>query len=168
MTFGKCPFHRMEIGSGNWTGIRNCCPMHLISQMKDWLSGITDWAELSLTGHALPAHGTSDLGSYQKCPLTERKGLFYCHVSRTWDHVLESEKGEIKKKKKIKKGKKKRTCQKILYYHGFWANCTTRICRKQTALPDSCENFTLIRQPTSALITTSRATPRNIFSKSAS
>lgn len=72
--------------------------------------------------------------------------------------------------KKIKRKVKKRkvTCQKILYYHGTWANCTRRLCCKQTALPDSCENFTLNRQPTSALITTSSATSRKICSKSAS
>lgn len=68
------------------------------------------------------------------------------------------------------KGKQKRkiTCQKIFYYHRSWANCTRRICSKQIPLPDSCENFTLNRQPTSALITTSSATPRKICSKSAS
>lgn len=107
MTFGKCPFHRMEIGNGNWTGIRNCSPMHLISQMKDWLSGITDWAELSLTGHALPAHGTSDLGSYQKCPLSERKGLFLLSCKQDLRSCAGVREGWNNKKNKLKKERKK-------------------------------------------------------------
>lgn len=168
MTYGKCPFHGMEIGNGNWTGIRNCFPMHLISQMTACLSGITDWAELSLTKHDVPALG--DLGKNQKYPLPKRKALFYCHGGRAWNLVLESEKGEIEiifKKLKGKKKKKNNLSKEILYYHRTWANCTRRLC-KQTALPDSCENFTLNRQPTSALITSSSATPGKICSKSAS
>lgn len=112
MTYGKCPFHGMEIGNGNWTGIRNCFPMHLISQMTACLSGITDWAELSLTKHDVPALG--DLGKSQKYPLPKRKALFYCHGGRAWNHVLESEKGEIEIIFKKLKGKKRRkiTCQK--------------------------------------------------------
>lgn len=112
-----------------------------------------------------------DLGRSQKRSLPERKALFYCHGGRTWNHVLESGKGEIKiiLFKKLKgKEKRKITCQKILYYHGTQANCTRSLCSKQTALPDSCENFTLNWQPTSALITTSSAIPRKICSKSAS
>lgn len=52
----------MEIGNGNWTGIRNCFPMHLISQMTACLSGITDWAELSLTKHDVPALREQKIG----------------------------------------------------------------------------------------------------------
>lgn len=55
---------------------------------------------------------TGDLGSSQKFPLSKRKGLFYCHVGRTWDHVLESEKGEIKKKFKKERKKTKKNLSK--------------------------------------------------------
>lgn len=73
--------------------------MQLISQMRDCLSGVTDWAELPLTRHALSAHGRAgDVGSSQKCPLSGRKALFYCYVG-------ESEKSEIKKIKQRKKEK---------------------------------------------------------------
>lgn len=56
----------MEVGNGNWTGIRNCSPMHLVNQIKDRISGISDQAEPFLT------HERADLGSNQKWPLSEK------------------------------------------------------------------------------------------------
>lgn len=50
-----------------------------------------------------------DLRRSQKYPLPEWKTLFYCHGGRTWNHVTESGKGEIKiifKKLEAKEKKK--------------------------------------------------------------
>ena len=135
----------MEIVNENWTGIRNCSPMHLISQMKDRLSSITDWAVVPNQACSPCPSESRRFRELSEMPSgrNNRPILLSCRQGlRSRAGVRE---GWNKKKKKKRKKKRKRTCQKILYNHGFQANCTTRISRKQTALPDSCENFILIR-----------------------
>lgn len=48
--------------------------MHLISQMTACLSGITDWAELSLTKHDVPALG--DFGKVRNAHCQKEKLYF--------------------------------------------------------------------------------------------
>lgn len=84
MTYGKRPFHGMEIGKGNWTGIRNCFPMHLISQVTACLSGITDWAEQSLTKHSIPALGEQEIwGEVRNVHCQKEKPYFIVMEARS-------------------------------------------------------------------------------------
>lgn len=59
--------------SGNWAGIRNCSPMHPISQTKDCLSSIPELSRAVSNQTCSPCMWQSRSGEQSEMPLSEEK-----------------------------------------------------------------------------------------------